>query len=121
MQLYSQQRAVDKAVEVKYGSRLSPASPIWQEVAKVGTCLDIRCDVLFTITNPFFAFDQQKLKKKGNDVHLGDEVKLNVCAEELQLCDTKTQGKYFSLYSRDIVMSKVCPSACLFPSRLIAR
>ncbi len=54
-------------------------------------------------------------------MHLGDEVKLNVCAEELQLCDTKTQGKYFSLYSRDIVMSKVCLSACLFPNRLFSR
>jgi hypothetical protein len=49
----------------------------------------------------------QKLKKKGNDVTKGDVAKLVICAEELQLCDVKSAGQYFRLYSRDIHSVKV--------------
>lgn len=87
-----QQRAIDKAVEVKYGSRLSRASPMYQTVAK-------------------------KLQKKGSDVTQGEEARLVVGAIDIVFADPKTQGKFIPLFSRDVelvsVVSKTAVSELL--------
>ena len=89
-----QQRAIDKAVEVKYGSRLSSASPAYQTVAKAryAPCCNV-CPCSLPV---------QKMKKKGSDVTQGEEAKLVVTGVNITFIDVKNAAKFVPLYSRDV-------------------